>query len=68
MQIISTFSMKLLKRTLKSNIKCGCILIFFFGGGGIFMNMETLGPDNFSDRTIEGEKVMRKNIRKAIIL
>ena len=32
------------------------------------MNMETLGPDNFSDRTIEGEKVMRKNIRKAIIL
>lgn len=68
MQIISTFSMKLLKRTLKSNIKCGCILIFFFLGGGIFMNMETLGPDNFSDRTIEGEKVMRKNIRKAIIL
>ena len=41
---------------------------FFFWGGGIFMNMETLGPDNFSDRTIEGEKVMRKNIRKAIIL
>ena len=67
MQIISTFSMKLLKRALKSNIKCGCILIFFLGGG-IFMNMETLGPDNFSDRTIEGEKVMRKNIRKAIIL